>query len=1677
MKKRILATLLSLCLVIGLLPVTAMAVTGDISGKWIDAVTEVPDGYQESGTTITISSAEGMAWFAKQIKEGNRYTNCNIKLANDIDLGAHYWLNWGLSDNTPYFDGEFDGEDHTISNLYAIATRGSGLFPEIKNGGIVKNLKIQNVDFSAELDTVDACGVISPKLTKGTITNCHVSNGKITIRSGAGGIVGATQADQGGIISYCSVSGFKFTLTAGDAIRAGGIAGELRPGNIYTNCFVKNVNFNLTHTVASKEFNVGGIAGFNLGGSIDHCCVRGFSAAFTATDPVIKIGTVVGSFNSGSVTQCYATENETYAHTGSGATADVTILADSQFNNAANFSELDFGKVWCIEENNGLALQAASQFPAVFYAEKLNIQNNTTSGVIGSYNGSGVAISQQLAVSIPIGCNSVTISASPSSGATISGLPATVEFGEDALVQTCEFTVSYSGQPDKTYRITMTRPKSLTGDGTENNPIQVSSLEDLKVLSTNLSQRSITNAYVSITADIDCGGSSITPVASVQNVAGHQHTISNFTVSDPYTKNTGLFRTLNGNGSISDLYLENAHFSGGESSGLLVGTISKNASVTRCAVVNSEFLGNINHYNGLLFGTNNGTVSNCYVEGDTRKASNKILTGAIGGTNAGIVKNCYSDVYVKGNYSGNDKGPFVHSNKNGQITNCIWNAKKISNCFNKGPASHDNNNGTVTNSAGVDVGNGSFTLQQVLGMSGDRLPQPMRDGYAFAGWYVTSISENVETLDRAKTYQAKWTYTIDFNANGGTGEMAAQKITEGDGSTELTTNGFKKTGYTFKGWNTQANGQGTPYAVDAVASTVPNGTTLYAQWAMQIGGGSTNYSVNAILDQIYTGAEIKPDVVVEDNGTILNGGYTVVYENNVNAGTAKVTVTIGSNSVEVPFTIKPAPVTIKADDKTKTTMQSMPEFTYTATDATGNPVDLVGFQPVLTLNPNTAGTTVGAFNIVPSGTNGNYDITYENGTLTVTEAIRSTYAFEVNAPTTLKDTDDYTNASVRLYASEVNDLGYDAVLIKIEVSGPDGGNAVIKAVDTNSTEWNMAEIGQWGPSSGFPVVKDYDATTNLTHLSFDKAGEYTATFTLVDRNNNDAVLATGSHTITVTHEHVGGTATCANKAVCEVCGEEYGDLLDHSFTNYVSDDNATCLEDGTKTAKCDNCDATDTKADSGSALGHNWGNGEITTAPTCEGAGVIVYTCQREGCDETMTMAVSATGHTEVTDEAVDPTCTETGKTEGSHCSVCNAVIKEQTIIPATGHTEVTDEAVAPTCTETGLTEGSHCSVCNEVFVKQTVIPATGHTWNNGEITKQPTYDEPGEKTYTCEVCQATKTEEVPALSHHFSSDWNKDETYHWHDCTDDNCDVVSEKAAHTWDNGEVTTEPTYDAAGVKTYTCEVCQATKTEEIAKLVRPSSGGSSSSTPSYTVSTSKTEDGSVSVSPKNASKGDTVTITVKPDKGYELDTLTVTDKNGDKVKVTEKNGKYTFTMPSGKVNVKATFVEIKKATTHTFIDVPDSYWAEDEISWAFEKGYMNGTSETTFNPTGNVSRQQLWMIMARLSGEEPGNMAEAKVWAVDNGVSDGTAPGGSVTRQQMVTILYRFAQRMGYDVSKKADLSVYPDYANVSGYAQEAMAWAVANDIIGGTTQGTLNPSGTATRAQFAVILYRFCEKMA
>ena len=275
------------------------------------------------------------------------------------------------------------------------------------------------------------------------------------------------------------------------------------------------------------------------------------------------------------------------------------------------------------------------------------------------------------------------------------------------------------------------------------------------------------------------------------------------------------------------------------------------------------------------------------------------------------------------------------------------------------------------------------------------------------------------------------------------------------------------------------------------------------------------------------------------------------------------------------------------------------------------------------------------------------------------------------------------------------------------------------------------------------------------------------------------------------------------------------------------------------------------------------------------------------------------------------------------------------------------------------------------------------------------------------------------------------------------------------------------------------------------------GSSSSSGStrYTVSVEDTDNGSVKVSPTRASKGSTVTVTVKPDEGYELDELTVTDKNGDSVKLTDKgDGKYTFKMPASKVTVEAVFTAVEPEPEGLpFTDVTSRDWFYDAVAYVYDKGMMEGTTDTTFAPTMNLTRSMIAQVLYNLEErpEAPGAAgfpdvaagawyADAVNWAAARGIVKGYdtgafGPEDSVTREQLAAILYRYAQVKGYDTTQGGmTVREFSDSASISDWAQEAMAWAVNAQVLSGKGNGVLDPQGTATRAEVAQMLMNFGE---
>ena len=282
-------------------------------------------------------------------------------------------------------------------------------------------------------------------------------------------------------------------------------------------------------------------------------------------------------------------------------------------------------------------------------------------------------------------------------------------------------------------------------------------------------------------------------------------------------------------------------------------------------------------------------------------------------------------------------------------------------------------------------------------------------------------------------------------------------------------------------------------------------------------------------------------------------------------------------------------------------------------------------------------------------------------------------------------------------------------------------------------------------------------------------------------------------------------------------------------------------------------------------------------------------------------------------------------------------------------------------------------------------------------------------------------------------------------------------------------------------------------------RPSGGGSSSSdSGDYLITVDRVSGGRVTVQPGRADRGDTVTITVYPNDGYELDELVVTDSRGNEIDLDARSAtRFTFTMPSGKVTVEASFIREggqSQTPQTTFMDVPASAWYYDAVEYVYENGLMSGVSGGRFAPNDTLTRAMLVQTLYAMEGRPAAASAgfadvasgdwyaSAVNWAAANGVVSGVSetgfgPNNALTREQLALILYRFAQYKGYDVTGTSDLAAYADGSSVSGWAAEAMGWAVDAGLISGVGGNQIAPTGTASRAQVAQILMNFCENVA
>ena len=407
-----------------------------------------------------------------------------------------------------------------------------------------------------------------------------------------------------------------------------------------------------------------------------------------------------------------------------------------------------------------------------------------------------------------------------------------------------------------------------------------------------------------------------------------------------------------------------------------------------------------------------------------------------------------------------------------------------------------------------------------------------------------------------------------------------------------------------------------------------------------------------------------------------------------------------------------------------------------------------------------------------------------------------------------------------------------------------------------------------------------------------------------------------------------------------------------------------------------------------SATDHTWVKTQ-TNPPTCTEQGTAFYKCS--ACGATRTEKIAALGHDlSHCDLVPDATCTQPGRAVGT-CARCGVKIDE--VIPAKGHdySYKSASSTEPTCTESGHYKGT-CPVCGKDY--NDIIPALGHDWGEWVTTIEPTYTTVGYRYHLCARCNTREGEDIPKLH------------------------------THTWDAGVVTQKPTATEPGVKTFTCTICGETKTESIPATGVPDVCPGGPTCPGYAFR-------DMPVPTDWAHEGLDYCIY----HGYIAGTSASTvSPNG--VCTRAQLVSILYRVQGEPTTVKG--YELSKLRA-PFDDVPRGQWYTDAIWWAKLMGVVSGTSATTFDPEGEITREQLAVILYNYTKQfAPGSL---------------TATGS---------------------------LAGFPDAASVSSWARTEMAWAVGNGLISGTGSGSvayLTPQGSATRAQVAAILMRFEQAMA
>lgn len=505
---------------------------------------------------------------------------------------------------------------------------------------------------------------------------------------------------------------------------------------------------------------------------------------------------------------------------------------------------------------------------------------------------------------------------------------------------------------------------------------------------------------------------------------------------------------------------------------------------------------------------------------------------------------------------------------------------------------------------------------------------------------------------------------------------------------------------------------------------------------------------------------------------------------------------------------------------------------------------------------------------------------------------------------------------------------------------------------------------------------------------------------------------------------------------------------------------------------------------------HEWDAGKVTLAATCTTDGEIVYTCLR--CGGTREEDLPALGHNIVVDAAVPATCTTSGLTAGEHCTRCDYKIA-QVVVPATGHQHAYPEHRDATCTEPGY-DRTVCDDCGAVL-SETILPSLGHAFVD-HPGKPATCTAPGWYAYrTCSRCDYSTYQEIAALGHDIVIDaaavpatcTTAGSTGGEH-CTRCDYRVTAEVLPALGHDYAVTqtVDATCTAGGSVTYRCTRCADTYTDAVAPL-----GHDIQSVAAKAPTCTEAGWDAYEVCLRCGWS----TYQVLPELGHQWDDGVIT-----KPATAYKSGVKTFTCARCGETRTETIPALqtepcdggKDCPSYPFTDVKAGNWYHEAVDFAVEMGLFNGMTATTFGPDTPMTRAMLVTVLWRYENEpeaKPSSFTDltarwyidAVAWAAENGIVTGVGgnkfdPNGSITREQLAVILYRYSDYKNYDTDMQGSLAGFPDRSKVSSWAKGAMRWAVGEKLITGSS-GYLDPQGNATRAQVATILMRFICNIA